>query len=262
MFQWQAGEVAIGKELATLRLPPEDRYHDPKQSKFVLEEVWGNPPSELTLGMIFPADQGPASESWAVVLEYVEDGHVSDDDAEEIDYDELLEDMQSGTKEENEQRAKLGFPAVDLVGWATKPHYDAAARKLYWAKELRFAAAPVNTLNYDVRVLGRKGVLSMNAVATIEQLADVEQGMKSVLAAIEFDPGNRYEDYDSSVDQLAAYGLGGLVAGGLALKAGLFKGLWLLILAAKKFIILGLAAIGAFFAKVFKRKRPAESAAP
>jgi hypothetical protein len=44
------------------------------------------------------------------------------------------------------------------------------------------------------------------------------------------------------------------VAGGVAAKLGFFKGLWVLILGAKKFVIIGIAAVAAWFRKLFAKK--------
>ena len=118
----------------------------------------------------------------------------------------------------------------------------------------------MHSLNYDVRVLGREGVLSMNAVAGMPQLASIERDMKGLLRVATFNEGHRYEDYNKSTDRMAAYGLGALVAGGLAAKAGLFAKLGALLLSLKKFIILGLAALGGAIAKLFRRGKAAESA--
>ena len=87
---------------------------------------------------------------------------MDDSDAAEIDYDDMLKDMQAGTADNNEARKQAGYDAVQLIGWAEKPHYDTATKKLYWAKELSFegSAAHGTSFNYDVRVLGREGVLS------------------------------------------------------------------------------------------------------
>jgi uncharacterized membrane-anchored protein len=55
---------------------------------------------------------------------------------------------------------------------------------------------------------------------------------------------------------VATYGIAALVAGGAlaaAAKFGLLKGLWIFILAAKKFIIIGAVAVAAYFKKFFKR---------
>jgi len=43
---------------------------------------------------------------------------------------------------------------------------------------------------------------------------------------------------------------------------GLFKGLWVALLAAKKFVIIGIAAIAAWSRKLFKRKEPSSSEQP
>ena len=77
----------------------------------------------------------------------------------------------------------------------------------------------------------------------------------AILAAIDFNPGNRYADFsEAGGDKIASYGLGALVAGGVAAKLGFFKGLWILILGAKKFVIVGVVAIAAWFKKMFGKK--------
>jgi uncharacterized membrane-anchored protein len=126
---------------------------------------------------------------------------------------------------------------------------------MYWAKELKSDDASGNTLNYNIRVLGRQGVLELTAVAAMADFPKIKQEMPKVLASTNFDPGNRYTDYQAGSDKLAAYGLAALVAGGIAAKAGLFAKLGVLLLALKKFIIIGLAAIGAFLRKLFGRPK-------
>jgi len=70
----------------------------------------------------------------------------------------------------------------------------------------------------------------------------------------DFDAGQRYADFNPSTDKLAAYGIAALVAGGIAAKAGLFAKLGVILLAAKKFIILAVAAVGAALKKLFGGK--------
>jgi len=206
--------------------------------------------------MLLPTETDPFSgEGWGVVITYQEDGHVEDKDAAQIDYDELLASMQQAEKEINEERRKNGYTAVNLVGWAEKPHYDAASKKLYWAKELKFEDNLENTLNYNVRVLGRKGVLVLNAVAGMSQLPAIKDRMKQVLAFSEFRQGHRYADFDSGVDKVAAYGIAALIGGKVAAKVGLLAKLGVVLVAMKKFIIVGLAAIGGALAKFFKRSK-------
>ena len=261
-FEWRTGSIQLQNGLATLELGPGFRYLDPEQARMVLEDIWGNPP-DRTLGMVFPADRGPISDgAWAVVLTYASDGHVPDEDANEIDYGEMLADMQESAEEENAARTRAGYGTIEVVGWAAAPHYDPAAHKLYWAKELRFDGAPDTVLNYDVRVLGRRGVLSMNAVASMGQLDEVRAGMETLLASVRFRNGERYEDFHSKLDQVAAYGVGGLIAGKVALKVGLWKGLVAGLLAAKKLVIVAVAVLGGSFVKLFNRKKAASTQEP
>jgi len=192
--------------------------------------------------------------SWAVVVTYSDDGYVSDEEAAKIDYDAMLKQMQEATRDENAERKKLGYGTVELVGWAQKPRYDAGTNKLYWAKQLIFDGNAEHTLNYDIRVLGRGGYLSLNAIAGMAQLPAVETGMQKVLGMTEFDAGHRYADFNSSTDKLAKYGLAALVAGAIAGKAGLFAKLGIVLLKAWKLVLVGLVAVGGLVSKLFKRK--------
>ncbi len=206
--------------------------------------------------MLFPSDANPLSPtSWGVIITYNEDGHVKDDDADSIKYDELLKDMQESTQAGNEERKKLGYDAMTLVGWAESPRYDKASHKFYWAKELAVEKDSRHSLNYNLRVLGRKGVLVLNAVAGMNQIGQVKTGMKDVVAFTEFTKGNGYSDFDGSTDKVAEYGLAALVAGGVAAKLGFFGKLLALLLVAKKLVLVGLVAIGGAVAKLFGRKK-------
>ena len=258
-LKWMSGHVVLGNGLAELDLTSDYRYLDPEDARKVIVDIWGNPPSHAdTLGMLFPADVQPSqASSWGVVFTYKEDGYVKDDDAAKIDYDALLKQMQEAVTSENETRAKQNFPKIELIGWAAPPHYDQGTHKLYWAKEYAFAGEPVHTLNYDVRVLGRKGVLAINGVSSMEQLNSIQERMPEIISMVNFTPGNRYTDYQQGNDKVAAYGLAALILGGVAAKAGLFKGLLALILAGKKFIIIAVVAVGALLVRIFKRKKPA-----
>jgi uncharacterized membrane-anchored protein len=214
--------------------------------------LWGNPPNDTVLGLLVP-DNAPldSEHSWAVVVTYSDDGHVSDDDAAKVDYGKVMSEMKQASAEENAERRKGGFNEVQIVGWAMPPRYDAAGKRIYWARELDFKDSPQHTLNYDIRVLGREGYLSMNAVAGMNDLGMVQDGMTRVLPMAEFDSGHRYADFKPGHDKLAAYGLAALVGGGIAAKAGLFAKLGVILLALKKFLIIGVLAVAAFVKKLF-----------
>ena len=254
-LHFQQGDITLPGDIATLKLPASFRYLPPADAERVLVDAWGNPPGYESLGMIFPADRSPLDEnSWGVIITYDEDGYVKDDDALSIKYDEILADMKTQTADNNEARKKDGYPAMTLVGWAEPPRYDSGAHKFYWAKELSIEGSDTNTLNYNIRVLGRKGVLVLNAIAGMNQVDEIRIQMPTVVAATEFTTGNRYADFDSKTDKVAEYGLAALLAGGAAAKFGLFGKLFALLLAFKKFIFIGVIALGALVSKFFKKQ--------
>ncbi len=254
-LKFQQGKITLPGDIATLDLPAGFRYLPPADAGRLLTEGWGNPPGIETLGMIVPTAVNPLSrEGWGVVVTYDKEGHVKDDDADSIKYDELLKSMQESIAASNEERKKQGYQPMTLVGWAEAPHYDKASHKLYWAKELHGEGDTQNGLNYGVRVLGREGVLVLNAVAGMDQIAQVRGEMKNVTAFSDFTPGNRYADFDEKTDKVAEYGIAALIAGGAAAKLGLFGKLFALVLAFKKFLLVGLLAAGGWLFKLLGRK--------
>ena len=221
-LHYQTGHITFPDGLGSLTVPAGFRYLDARQSAYVLTKLWGNPDGE-SLGMLFPADRGPLDDNnWAFAIEYDPSGYVKDDDAAEINYDDLLKEMQDDTEAENPDREAAGYERILLVGWAAKPFYDAKLNVLHWAKELRFGGTEATTLNYNVRLLGRKGVLNLNAIGNMPQLPEIRSAIPSVIKSVEFARGQQYADFDPKVDEVAAYGIGGLVAGKVLAKVGAF----------------------------------------
>lgn len=259
-LNFQQGHIVLGDGLASLDLPASLVFLDGENAQRLLVDGWGNPPDEVApLGMILPAGVSPLSEqSWGVTVEYEASGYVSDEDAADLDYTDMLEGMQADMREANAWREENGYEPVQLLGWAAQPHYDAQGKKLYWAKELKFGDSDVNTLNYNIRVLGRKGVLVLNFVANMDQLAEIEASVPAVLAATEFNPGQRYAEFDPDLDTVAAYGLGALVAGKVAAKTGLLA---LLLVLLKKFWFIPVVLFGWLGKRQFGRKQQPEAPA-
>jgi len=250
----QQGSITLPNNVATLNVPDSFYYLNPKDSEEVLTTLWGNPPGAGTqsLGMLLPSSTTPYSDdSWAVTIEYEEDGYVSDEDAEDLNYDDLLKEMKEQTQASSQQRVEQGYDAMSLVGWASTPYYDQQAHKLHWAKEMKFGDLETNTLNYNIRILGRKGVLVLNFIAGMEQKSTIEANLDDVLAIAEFSDGSKYDDFDPSMDTIAAYGIGALVAGKLIAKTGFIA---LAIIFLKKFGIFILIGLGVLLKRFFKRK--------
>ena len=258
-LKYRQGEIDLGGGLAKLNVPKEFNFLGPDDAETVLVKLWHNPPSPVKpLGMLLPAGLTPLDTNcWVVTIEYSEDGYVKDSDASQINYDDLLKKMKKGIAEKNPERTKQHYPAITLVGWAAPPHYDAETHKLYWAKDLKFEGVEGDTLNYNIRLLGRKGVLELNAVADMNQFTTIDQQTPQILGMVDFQEGNRYANFDPKTDKVAKYGIATLVAGGAlaaAAKLGIFKVLWIGLLAAKKFIIIGVIALGAYLKKIFSRR--------
>lgn len=100
-------------------------------------------------------------------------------------------------------------------------------------------------------------MLELNFVADMSQLPEIERRRGDVMSAVSFNPGYRYSEFDPSIDKIAAYGIGGLVAGKVLVKTGLLLKLALIF---KKFWIVLLLAGGAVAKKLFGGK--SESPAP
>ncbi len=247
----QTGTVTVQGDKVTIDLPEGWQYYHQKEARFIVEEAWGNPPDGTTLGLVtlagFEMDDGP---QWAVVVSYDDEGHVEDSDAATTDFNGMLASMQEGVEEANKERAGQGYEPIKLLGWAEPPHYDSAQKKLYWARNIQFGAAgdpnQSMVLNYDVRVLGRRGTLVMSAVAGPEDLAEVTISCKELLATTQFVAGERYEDYQEGIDPVVAGGIGALIAGKLLLKGGILK----FLLALWKPLAIGLVVVGGFFVKM------------
>jgi uncharacterized membrane-anchored protein len=245
----RTGVVDVAAGHATLTVPAGYYYLDKADTKRVLEEAWGNPPDDAPEAMLFPERFSAMDfDSWGVVFTYEESGYVSDADAASINYDDLLRDMKAGQKQENYERVRQNYPTIELIGWAAPPRYDSKAHKLYWAKDLKFDGDDLHTLNYDMRVLGRKGVLQMKFVAGMEALESIEQASPTVLASTEFKSGFRYEEFDPKTDAKSDYSLAGLIAGGAGLavaqKTGLLAGALLLL--KKLWYIIAIGGLAAF----------------
>ncbi|MCB2065060.1 MAG: DUF2167 domain-containing protein [Erythrobacter sp.] len=249
----QHGQITISEADATLDLGDQYDFYGPDDARRILVDLWGNHPDEASdvLGLVMPAGASPISDSWAAVVTYEDTGWVSNDDADDADYDDLMEQMQDASADINEQRRGQGYPGVEIIGWAQAPHYDAASHSVVWARELQFDGEQVRTLNYDLRTLGRRGVLSLNLVSTMPQLAGIQTAAADFATHASFNPGARYEDYDESTDRAAGYGIAGLVAGGAGLALAKKAGILALLLKFIKPILIGIVVFfGAFWRKV------------
>lgn len=246
----QTGDVTIPAAHAVMHLGTRYYFIGPAEAKRVLTDIWRNPASASydVLGMILPADKTVVENSWAAVVTYQDSGYVADTDASSQDYDKVLTDLRQGEAADNELRRRDGYPELHLVGWAQPPSYDRSSHSLIWARDLKSSDTTIDGLNYDVRSLGRHGVLSLNMVWDMPHLAEVRTAAAELGKAAAFEKGSAYADYDKSVDKTAEYGLAGLVAAGVGAVAVKKLGILAIMLGfgKKLFILIAIGAAAAW----------------
>lgn len=260
VIKYRTGKVELA-QIAEVDIPKGYKFIPEQEAQYILHDLWNNPLDKEVMGMIVKDSFSLMHlGEWVFVVSYQEDGFVKDDDADKINYDDLLKQIQEDEKQNNEERQKEGFDAIHLLGWASTPYYDKDRKVLHWAKKIQFGTDPQNIyLNYDVRILGRKGVLSMNAVGDMSNLADIKAHIPDILKMSSFKTGYKYSEFNPDVDKVAAYTIGGLIAGKLLAKAGFLA----LLLKNIKLIILAVAGGFAAFKKrlggLFGKKKDDEA---
>jgi uncharacterized membrane-anchored protein len=205
-ISYKRGKVLLSDKIE-LDVPNGYKFIPKKEAGIILFKYWNNPERDDVLGMLVQEKfQFLNATDWAFVLSEQMDGYVKDEDANKIDYDDLLKELKDSEEEENAERVKEGYDEIHTVGWASKPFYDDKTKILHWAKELKFGLdSNENTLNYDVRVLGREGLLSMNAVGLMSSLDSVKKHIPEIINIAKFTKGHTYADFDSKTDNIAAY---------------------------------------------------------
>lgn len=247
---------------ASLKLPAEHIFIPLPEAARIMRAL-GNSVGPQFIGLVFPAD---SNQNWFVTIDFTKSGYVRDDEAKSWNADELLRQLKEGTEAANEDRIARGFPAVEVIGWAQPPSYDAGAHKLVWAATLKDRAAQADpngnpnyddiTVNYNTYALGREGFFELNLITAYNALMANQPYAHALLAGLEYLPGKRYGDFVEGADEVAAFGIGALIAGGLAKKLGLFGLIGAFLLKAWKLVALGVMFLVWAVAKLFRRDTP------
>ena len=239
---------------ATLKLPDGLMYIPAAQAGRLLAAM-GNRVGDNLLGVVV----SPAADAnWFVVLRFFKSGYIKDDDAREWKTEELLANLKEGTEEGNKERRSRGISEIEVVGWVEAPKYDAGTHRLVWSLESKEKGAPANTergVNYNTYALGRDGYVSMNLVTALKKIDAERPVAHQLLAALQYNGGKQYGDFNSATDHVAEFGLAALVGGVAAKKLGLFALAFAFLLKFAK--VIGIAAIGiaAVAVKFFRRKK-------
>ncbi len=248
-INWQTGPgVASLKQTAEIKLPSGYRFADGKETQRLFKAA-GEPVSGREMGMLLP-EQG----SWSVVFEFSDSGYVKDDDKDKLDPEKLLKAIIKGNEYGNEERKKTGVPPLTIIGWEQKPAYDSATHNLEWAIRAESGDRPI--INYNTRLLGRKGVMEVILIVKPDALADTLPTFKELLKDYSFKSGESYAEFRQG-DKLAKYGLAALITGGavaVAAKTGLLTAILLIFKKAWKLVVIGAVAVVSFFKRLILGK--------
>jgi uncharacterized membrane-anchored protein len=252
------GEGKLGS-VAHLSVPEGCRFAEAAGAKTFLE-LTENPTSGSEVGILLcsTAPEGNPAEArnWFVVYDYDASGYVKDDEKTQLNADKILGTLREGNEAGNRERRRRGWSELTLDGWIRPPYYDEATHNLTWAT--RVISEGDTSVNHSVRLLGRGGVMKVDLVTDPSAFELVLPAFDGVVSKTAFRPGNTYAEWRAG-DKVAAYGLTALVAGGAAVKLGLFGKLWKLILAGGKAIVVGVIALFAGIRKFFRRRPKVES---
>jgi uncharacterized membrane-anchored protein len=230
--------------VAEIQVPEGFVFTGAKGTQAILE-MNGNPVSGDELGFI-----SPTSMVWSVIFEWSDVGYVKDDEKDELNADDLLQSIRGGNEAGNQERRRRGWPILQIVGWEVPPQYNEQTHNLEWA--IKGESEGHYFINYNVRLLGRKGVMSATLLVDPEEMTGSLPGYRSLLADYTFQSGHLYTEYRQG-DKVAQYGLAALIAGGAAVgaaKLGLFAWLAVFFKKAWKLIVVAVAAVAAGLRKL------------
>jgi len=242
---------------AELAIPADDVFIPAAEANRIMSAM-GNPASPSRFGLIISRkDQS----GWLVDLDWIKDGYVKDNEAKDWKADALLASLKENTERDNEGRQARNLPALDVLGWAQPPAYDATTHRLVWSLLLKDRGAPATepqTINYNTYALGREGYFSLDLITDSAHIAADRQVSGQLLASLNFGPGKRYQDFNASTDKVAAYGLAALVGVVAVKKLGLLALVGVFLLKVWKLGLVALAAGSAALRKIFGRKPAGE----
>lgn len=248
--EWTYGpaQCQIGN-LAQIQIPRGYKFIGAGGARALIE-LYGNPPDHTCLAAILPTDE---NSEWSLFFEFEEIGYVKDEEKNSLNGDAILSTMRQSIGPQNAERRRLGLEELQDMTWSKPPFYDPMTNNLTWGLELHFPSG--NSVNYDIRLLGRHGVMEATLLDSPETYAQSVPAVNQLLAGFEFVSGQKYAEWKAG-DRVAAYGLTGLVAGGAAVaaaKMGLLAKLGALIAKGGKGAIVLLAALGFGLLSFFKR---------
>lgn len=204
-FSYKVGEQELGQG-ATLQVPEGFRLLDAAQSRLLVESLWGNPENPNTLGVLLPERAGPMDKDFrGFVISFEPSGYLDEQEAGKINYSKLLHDMKEELKNENVLRSRKGAGVITSMDWAFPPYFDKNNLTLHWARILHFDGITPPVLNYEVRLLGRRGSLCFTAIGKAGDIGRIRKQLQQIASSAHFTNGNGYADFNPRTDPSARW---------------------------------------------------------
>lgn len=244
-------EIRLGEQ-GKIGLPQGYQYVPVAESERLMR-AFGNRTGPSFLGLILSS----TGDNWMTVIDFNKAGYVKDDDAKNWKADELLQNLKDGTEAGNADRRERGFREIEVAGWVEPPKYDEATKRLVWSALVRgkgASAGDAQSVNYNTYALGREGYYQLNLITGSDRIEAEKKHAYALLAALAYDDGKRYQDFNPSTDHVAEYSLAALVAGAAAKKLGLFAMIGVFLAKFWKVGLIAIAALGALVPKLLRRR--------
>ena len=206
-------------------------------------KAYGNLVGEDEVGFF-----APASMDWFVTFDFDDVGYVKDDEKDKLDADAMLKSIREGNAQANEFKKSKGMSTFTILGFAIPPRYNPETNNLEFAIRLKDDEDNNESVNFQTKILGRRGVMVVTLVCDPTELDSLLPVYRGHMETFAYKSGGKYAEYRQG-DKVAKYGLTALVVGGgvaLAAKSGLLGKLL-------KPILLGVLAVGAGLKKLFSR---------
>jgi uncharacterized membrane-anchored protein len=257
-----AGPTSVSlSDQAQLNLSKDYLYIPQKEAAEYMKAV-GNGENPNLIGLILNKN---ADMNWVITIKYNPEGYIREDDAKNWNADELLKSLTEGTEEVNKERKAEGYETFHVVGWIEKPTYDVANHKLIWSMEGKMDDTESTDdpnhgrfVNYNTYALGRHGYFELTLMTDKSSIDSHKVHANNVLNAIDFNSGNRYEDFVEGKDRVAEYGLAALILGVAAKKLGLIAMAGVFLLKMWKLIAIGFLILAGFLRRIFAGKKKKE----
>ena len=185
------GSFAVGA-LADLQLPAGYDWISASDVPAFMAAVQGRADGD-ELGILAHVDPP----QYYAILKYDDSGHYLYPEMTKQDMYDLLESIRRGTEAGNETRRAQRWSVFETGDWGHAPVYDPQTHCRSWTintTETDPQGGVLHVVNIQLQILGRDGMMSVQAACKPEDADSALADLKTVLSGFVFHAGQRFED--------------------------------------------------------------------